>query len=459
MTDFLENAAIDPLDIKVKAGLEKLFPNYPIVKCKRQSRWRPSWDVTIIIKDVLTEINVRAEKGQNYVGPLSLEQEANIHHVLERHGIPVPHVYGMLDDPLAIVMAIIPGQINLATADSDDARQAVRQQYVRVLADMHRIPIEEFTAVGLTAPNSPQKIALNLYQQCEKIYRQRMADRPFALMEFIWRWVKNNAPTHRQRSAFVTADSGQFLFDGDQLTGLIDFEVGYIGDPLAEFSGMRLRDSTEPLGDINTLIDQYEVLTGDTIDHRSVEYHTAGFCAVNGFLLWPLAFAPAVDDDYVAYLSFSVGTSRWAITAIAEVMGVELGDVLLPESMPLTFTAAGDHLVTAIDSMPAEDEGQRYEQSQMLSLARFMERSNRYGRSIMAATIEDVAEMVGKPIESLEHAEIALIGFIETANEQQDRQLVRYFHRWLQRQDFILRGCGQSAYLTGIDLQVIKPRS
>ncbi|MFA7553495.1 MAG: phosphotransferase [Spongiibacteraceae bacterium] len=456
MDDYL---ATDSLDIKVKAGLAKLFPDSFIVECKRQARWRPSWDVTIKIKGILTSINVRAEKGQNYVGPLSLEQEAKIHDVLERHGIPVPHVYGMLDDPVAIVMDVIPGKINLATADSDVARQAVRKQYVSVLADIHRIPIEAFASIGLQPPASPQKVALNLYQQCEKIYRQRMSDRHFPLMEFIWRWVKNNAPKHRQRSAFVTADSGQFLFDGDKLTGLIDFEVGYIGDPLAEFSGMRLRDSTEPLGDINTLIDQYEALTGDTIDHHSVEYHTAGFCAVNGFLLWPLAFSPGVDDDYVAYLSFSVGTSRWAITAIAEVMGVELGGVALPEPLPLTFTAAGNHLVAAIDSMPAGDENQHYEQSKTLSLARFMERSNRYGRSIMMATLEDISKIVGRPFDSLEQAEIALTDFIKTASDQQDRQLVRYFHRWLQRQNFILQGCGQSAYLTNMDLQVINPRN
>ena len=257
----------------------------------------------------------------------------------------------------------------------------------------------------------------------------------------------------------MTADSGQFLFDGDRLTGLIDFEVGYIGDPLAEFSGMRLRDSTEPLGDINTLIDQYEALTGDIIDKRSVEYHTAGFCAVNGFLLWPLAFSPGTDDDYVAYLSFSVGTSRWAITAMAEVMGVKLADEMdLPEPAPLTFTAAGKHLEAAIESMPAADDSERYEQSKISSLARYMERSNRYGRSIMAATIADISALVGKPINNLEDAEIALMRFIETANEEDDRKLVSYFHRWLQRQDFILRGCGSSAYLTGIELQLIKPR-
>jgi aminoglycoside phosphotransferase (APT) family kinase protein len=448
---------LPPLDAKIHRGLSKLIPG-DIVRLERQQRWRPAWDAQIVAGDSVMDVNVRAEKGENYIGPMSLSQEAKVHHILEKHGIPVPHVHGMLENPPAYVMDLLPGQINLATAESDAARASIRRQYIETLANMHRIPLDEFAAIGLDIPTGPRETALNLYAPCERIYRQRMAGRPFALMEFIWRWVQRNVPEHRDRAAFISADSGQFLFQGDRLTGLIDFEVAYVGDPLAEFAGMRLRDSAEPLGDINTLMDHYEALTGDKLDKQSVEYHTAGFCAVNGFLLWPLAFDPAPDDDYVAYLSFSVGTSRWAISAIAENLELTLPAVDEPEPAPVAFPAGGAHMVNTLDRLEVAGDFGRYELSKARSLALYLDRMNRYGRAIIDADLDDAAQVLGDRPASPEAAEEALVSFIQDAGSAEDRQLARYFHRWLGRRDFILAGCGDSAWLTGFDLQKIERR-
>src|SRR5690606_8446297 len=209
-------AQIDDLDQKIRDNLLRMVPG-TITRFSRQARWRPAWDVDMIIDGEPRSIHVRAEKGKNYVSPMDLHQEAKVHDILESHGIPVPHVYGMMDDPVAIVMDLIPGQINLTTAANDAARTALRRQYVEILAALRNIPLSEFSAIGLPVPESPEAIALGLYTPCEKIYRTRMADRPFALMEFIWRWVARNVPKHRNHAAFITADSGQFLFEEDQL--------------------------------------------------------------------------------------------------------------------------------------------------------------------------------------------------------------------------------------------------
>lgn len=450
-------AQTDDLDSIIRAKLVEMLPG-TITRFSRQARWRPAWDVDMIIDGEPRRVHVRAEKGKNYVGPLSLHQEAAVHEILERYGIPVPHVYGMMEDPIAIVMDLIPGQINLTTARSDAAREAIRAQYVEALAAMHEIPLDEFAALGLEIPDTAEGIALNLYNPCEKIYRQRMAGRPFALMEFIWNWIKRNVPHHRNRAGFISADSGQFLFQDDQLTGLIDFEVGYVGDPLAEFAGMRLRDSTEPLGDLNTLMDHYEQITGDRIDKNTVEFHTAGFCGVNGFLLWPLAFDPDINDDYVAYLSFSVGTSRWAISAIAETMGLKLTDPAVPQAAPFTFAAATDHLVKTLPNLGGSGPFADYEMGKASSLAKFLQSTNLYGRGIHADNLADASKLVGKQLTSTEQAEEALVEFVLNAGPEQDKALVEYFHRWLKRQDFLLERSGTSAWLVGLDLQHIRER-
>src|ERR1700756_5131637 len=116
MSEEIASSLSNELDKEVFAEFGRKFPGAEIVKFTRHERWRPSWDVEIRTAGQLQRLLVRAEKGKNYVSPVSLQQEAEIHHILERHGIAVPHVHGMLDEPLAIVMDVIPGQINLTTA-------------------------------------------------------------------------------------------------------------------------------------------------------------------------------------------------------------------------------------------------------------------------------------------------------------------------------------------------------
>ena len=47
---------------------------------------------------------------------------------------------------------------------------------------------------------------------------------------------------------------------------------------------------------------------------------------------------------------------------------------------------------------------------------------------------------------------------IEAADAEYDARLAQYFHNWLRRQDFLLTGCGPSAYNVGLDLQPIAER-
>src|SRR3546814_20546691 len=89
------------------------------------------------------------------------------------------------------------------------------------------------------------------------------------------------------------------------------------------------------------MIDRYEMLTGDRISKQLLEYHSAGFCGVNGFLMWGLAYDTTLDQDYIAYMHYSVATTRWAIKDIAEHMGLTLTEQEDPMFRTLGFSRAG----------------------------------------------------------------------------------------------------------------------
>lgn len=447
----------DPMDRKVFDWLEANMGR--VIAFGRQPRWRPGWDAVVMRGSERVPLYVRGPRGDTYVSPVDMYQEAEIHHAFERNDIPAPRVFGMIPDPLSIVMEKLPGRIDTATIADDEMRDRVRERFIGIVARIHALPIDAFAAARLPQPSTPEEIALNLYAPSEAIFRQRIAGRPWPLMEFAWAWLKRNIPQDRSRVTFVNYDGGQFLFDDSgTVTGLIDFEVSSLGDPAAELAGMRLRDSTEKLGDLTAMIERYEQLTGDRIPKRLVEFHTAGFCAVNGFLMWPLMFDSAPEQDYVAYMNYSVGTSRWMIRAMAEHMGIGLTDPPDPECEPLRYPQAGRHLVRHISRMPGGTPAQEYERDSAMAQARYMTRQNDYGMPVQRANLADFRALTAMHADGWTDAQAKLSRWIAEDDGANDARLVQHFHNWLQREAFLLEGSGQASYLPRVDLQPIRTR-
>ena len=447
----------DPMDRKVYDWLTANIG--PVIAFERQPRWRPGWNVVAERDGQPVPLYVRGPRGDTYVSPVDMFQEAEIHHVFERNGIPAPRVHGMIPDPLCIVMDMLPGRINSGAIADPDLQAQVRERFITVVADVHRLPPEAFAAAKLPVPQTPKEIALNLYGPSHDIFCDRIGGRPWPLMEFAWGWLNRNIPQDRSRVTFVNYDGGQFLFDDSgTVTGLIDFEVSSLGDPAAELAGMRLRDSTEPLGDLTAMIERYEQLSGDRISRQLIEFHTAGFCGVNGFLMWPLMFDSAPEQDYVAYLNYSVGTSRWMIRAMADHMGIELVDPADPGEEPLGFSQAARHLVRHIEAFPGGTPADDYARDSAAHQAFYLGRVNDFGLSVRAADLADVAALTGRHHDTWASAQAALSEWVAKAGPESDAALLQHFHNWLQRQAFMLRGCGPAAYLPTVDLQPIRER-
>ncbi len=432
----------------------------PVTAFERQPRWRPGWNVVAERDGAPVPLYVRGPRGDTYISPVDMYQEAEIHHVFERTGIPAPRVHGMIPDPLCIVMDMLPGRINSGTIADPQLRAQVRESFIGIVADVHRLPPEAFAAARLPVPRTPREIALNLYAPSQAIFRDRIGGRAWPLMEFAWAWLNRHIPQDRTRVTFVNYDGGQFLFDDSgAVTGLIDFEVSSLGDPAAGLAGMRLRDSTEPLGDLTQMIARYEELSGDVISRALIEFHTAGFCAVNGFLMWPLMFDSAPEQDYVAYLNYSVGTSRWMIRAMADYMGITLVDPPEPVERPLGFSQASRHLVRHLGGFADGTAAQDYARDSAAHLAYYMGRVNDFGLSVLDADLADVARLTGTRHDDWHSAQQALSAWIINAGGQAEAQLLQHFHNWLQRQAFLLRGSGPAAFLPTVDLQPIRVRA
>jgi aminoglycoside phosphotransferase (APT) family kinase protein len=430
------------VDQLVRVWLERELGG-TVVTLERQERWRAAWFADLSQDGSVSRYYVRGHRGGNFREMITLTQEADVNRLLRKHDIPVPTVHGMIGDPPAIVMDRLPGRVNLATAVDDAERDAVLDQYIEAMRRMHAIDVAELEEIGLAVPADNRGAALNLYAKGEANYRAAKSA-PSPMIEFMWRWLQRNVPTGRDRRALIQADAAQFLYEDRKLTGLIDFEAAYVGDPVAEFAAMRSRDCEEPLGDIGVLARKYEAATGDRIDKDAVEFHTAGWSLMTPFQWEDSVRNPVSGDSWLEYFTWLVGCGRWALEAIAQVLGAPLERVDGPnEGLSASYWHASyKNLMSLLDEWPTSSAFESFRADSARAVTRFAEHVHVYGRELESLAVQEISELVGKRQPDLSTAEAALEGFVMTASPDSDVALVRYFHRWTQRQQFLIQGTG-----------------
>jgi aminoglycoside phosphotransferase (APT) family kinase protein len=429
-------------DEKVSSWLERELGG-TVVELERQERWRAAWFADVSRNGSVHRYYVRGSRGGNFRELITLQQEADVNRVLRAHGVPVPRVYGMIDDPPAIVMDRLPGRVNLATADDDAERDAVLDQYIESMGRMHAIDVAEFEAIGLPVPADNRGAALNLYATGEANYRKAKSA-PSPMIEFMWGWLQRNVPVGRERRALIQADSAQFLYEDGTLTGLLDFEAAYVGDPVAEFAAMRSRDCAEPLGDIGRIARKYEAATGDLIDKKAVEFHTAGWSLMTPFQWEDSVRNPVAGDSWLEYFTWVVGCGRWALEAIAQVTDAPLDVIESPDegSSSSYWDGSYKNLMSTLDEWPTGSEFENFRAEGARALGRFVEHVHAFGRELELAALHEISDLVGIRQSDLGSAERSLEELVMTASPDCDVALVQYFHRWTQRQQFLIRGTG-----------------
>jgi len=421
-----------------------------IVSAQSQERWRPAWFLEVE-RPTGERIGVyfRGDRGVEQHGVYPLEHEYEVMRVLEAHGIPVPHIYGFCEEPRGIVMEQAPGRANLATATDEAERRAVLDHYIEILVAMHRIPTAAFAHLKLPLPATPEALALGDLPRWEKSYRARKKQ-PEPLIEFVLRWLHENAPRHRSRATFLAGDAGQFLFDAGRVTRVIDLELAYLGDPLADLAGMMSRDLSEPLGDLSRGFRRYGELMGEPVDLATVLYHATRFAIVTPLATVPLVQSPPPGLNYVQYAGWAHVYGRGALDAIAQRMGIALEAPALPEPEPTRASPAFAHAVALLKG-PAKKS---YEADVSLRLAQHLAEVDRLGPELEAEDIDEVSILLGRGVTSWSEADAALEDFVLEAKPARTPDVLQLLYRRTLRQEALLKPALRE--LDGVAIQKIR---
>ena len=304
---------------------------------------------------------------------------------------------------------------------------------------MHHIAPEKFVAQGAFLPAGNREIALHNYERFHAMTAEQGITDP--LVEFCVRWLRRNVPADRTTIAFLTGDCGQFLSEGPDVTCILDVEIGHLGDPMRDLACFRGRHPIENMGDVPALFRHYAKAGGHALDYDAIAYHTVSFLAEAYY--GPLFGLRETGrgGDWVESAVQVAMIGRRCMEALAEVIGLELEDIVLPEPEPTPFEDMALAKLAADIARLEESEALRaWQRGIMLSIPAYLRTRGHFRGWLEREDLADVAEVIGSKPANVEEADRALLRFIEQAGPEHDRALTRLLHRRTLRHCLVIAG-------------------
>ena len=425
-----DNTASD--EDKLRACVERLTGG-KIIAMERQIRWRPAWFVDVDRNGEILHVHIRGDRQSDVLPFPELKREADIIEVLEEHGVPVPHIYGMCEDPVAIIMETVPGTRDVSTAASDEERRSIARQYIDAIARMHQLPLEAFAARGIDIPQGAEDIALAGLNAYLPLYN-RHKKKPEPLIEFAVRWLRANIPAHRTKPSFIAFDAGQFLFENGKLTCLYDFEFAMVGDALTDLATMSMRQSVEHMGDdIGPLCQYYAEVTGEPLDIKVMRYHHALFATVACMQFVGSIGNPQPGDPHDVYTEWDLALRRSLINIMAENLGVTVekpARVIAPATVNAALMKMLDD---AVKQIGAADDVQEASKFAALRLTEYIAKVDQYGPELERIDREEAQAILGRRYDDPAQLEEQLEAFVRSAGPEHNQQLMRFFASQIER--------------------------
>ncbi len=401
---------------------------------ERQERWRPAWFCELERGSERFSVYYRGDRGVQDDGALTLRREMEVLRTLEAHGIPVSHVYGFCETRPGIVMETSPGRANLATAESDDERRAVLDDYLDRLAEIHALDPRLFEKLGMPMPSTAEERSLADLPRWESLYR-RCKNQPEPVIELALGWLRANVPAHRERVSCLVGDSGQFLYERGRVTAILDVELATIGDPLADIGALLSRDLSEPLGDLSRGIARYRDRTGDAFSARDVLYQAVRFAIFTPMATCWLCAAPPPRLNLVQYEAWNLVYGRVPLELIAELEGVEVEAPELPEPRDHRHAIVLDTLVAQLAAPGGADA---YRLDTARRIAEYAREIDARGARLDEQDLDEAGALLGRRPAGWREADAELERRAIAAGRAERPALLRFLVRRSLRREALL---------------------
>lgn len=385
-------------------------------------------------------LQVESSKGP-YAGRdvTSLARQARLLSALRRSAASevAPELIALHPDEDAILTARVPGDSEFAAVPAGPRRQALTRDFVSKLALLHSVDADSLDIAGLGRQEEVSdarrwvSVWNNLFAHVE---------RPVPVVRFGLRWLTDHAPENDVVSVVCHGDvgPGNFMIHKDRVSRLIDWELAHIGDFHDDLGMLALRGfQLEGMEDFNGMLAHYANVSGRTVSAWKVRYYRAVALTLGVVTsLVQLDQAVAGGRNLIAmplYLHLVPMLQLWLAEALIDLAGLQPDPVDLPEAdidLDLLDTALAlgesESLLQSLAASGSSHTG-------FADILAHLDADARYSRSIKAAELEDLHQLLGERPDDVWQGR-RLLDQRLAAGDIDDADLLQWSYRSAKRQ-------------------------
>jgi aminoglycoside phosphotransferase (APT) family kinase protein len=342
--------------------------------------------------------------------PWTIRREAEIYRALSTTSIPVASFVAVHPTDQAMLLSVVEGDGRFSRVTDLRQSTSIAQDFIRHLAALHAVDVH---ALGLACANDRRTLAELAVAQLDEMTAliEFRGGVPDALLGLALTWLRSNVPDHEGRPVLVQGDTGpgNFMYDGDRVSAIVDWELAHLGDPMDDLAWVSLRSVQDPFPDLPERFAEYERASGEKIDLARIRYYRVLAEAKimvmgHGRTVEVRVQGPDGNTDGGgdpgARLIFGQLHRRLLVEALADVMDV----VLTTPSLPTGDEPGEWHSMYRIvlDQMrsviaPRITDGFALQRAKGLARAiKYLEAVDRSGRVFAEAELDDLESLLGE---------------------------------------------------------------
>lgn len=374
--------------------------------------------------------------------PRRLEREVRIIQSIRARGIPAPDTYAWLPEFRAALFERDAGRSDIDKVDNATQQRAVMEDFIAVVARFHNLDCDELGLddIMLYQPQSPRECALREVDELVAQWQFFLQDYKDPLLHYALHWLERFAPTEVARVSLLQGDTGpvNFMFQGNAVSAVIDWETGHFGDPLEDLGNIAVREFWNPSGGLSGLFTLYEELSGIPYDQFRTRYYAVQQQVRGMIPIHYVAMNGNAQESLAWYLCYRYLGDRATIEMLAKAMNVSIQAPTLPND-----EQNNDVLLRSVKQLQTKnvlpnlhDKFAASRANDLLALVDCIDRKNRFAEELAAAELADFNELLGAQSATLAEAHARFAELI-AGGQFKDEDVLVVLARKAYRDEFL----------------------
>lgn len=418
-----------------------------ITRLSRHVARREAWVVDVTRRDgSVLEGFLRLQRDEDGVDPRRLERETRIIQALGKTSVPATQVHGWNPQLRATLFARDPGRSDVDKLSDLRQQRAIMEDFMRVVARMHQLDLDSLALDDVMSPRptNAREAALNEVDVIVGQWTRFLADYRDPLLSYSLDWLRRLAPEKVARVSLIQGDTGpvNFMFQGDRVSAVIDWELGHWGDPMEDLGNIVVREFWNPSGGLEGLFRLYERESGIPYSRFGAQYY-AVHQNVRGMIPIHAVCKHAHPRESLAwYLCYRYVGDRSTCEMLAQAMEIPITRPEMPEGVGEPDVLAEGALYAQRNDVASaiENPFARSRAKDVATLVACMDRKRRYGSAVDAIEIEEIGALLGRRPTDAGEAVRVLDDAIR-ARKIPDEKIVPYLTRRAYREEWLYAPC------------------